>query len=353
VKEPIASIGGDMMKEKSTAENKGAMLSISSRQTEPYTASDLPIDDEGRIYHIHAKPGQIASNILIVGDPGRAEMIGSTFLKDLEFEGEHRGLVTVTGIAEITNQPATIISPIRTTVSTSGIGTPSLEIVINELVALHEVDFQTRTRKEDFPRMHVIRVGTSGGLQKATALGTSIITSYAIGMDNTGLYYEIPYPDEICERLETELKDFIRSSMREDSRFYGQIRHYVSKAEPAIVKSLFEAANFLGVPAKTGLTVSNCGFFAPQGRDTARVLPSIQDLDQIFSEFNPKVNGQQIENMEMEASFLLHFLGGLGHWGGAICPAIANRRDNTFDHHYLESIQNATEVALLALASIQ
>jgi uridine phosphorylase len=103
----------------------------------PFTASDLPIDDQGRIYHIQVKSGQIAPDILLVGDPGRAEFIGSRFLRDLEFEQEHRGLVTITGTSEITGEQATIISPVRTTVATSGIGTPSLEVVASELVVLN------------------------------------------------------------------------------------------------------------------------------------------------------------------------------------------------------------------------
>ena len=95
-------------------------------RTAPYTASDLPIDEEGRIYHLQLKPGQIAPDILIVGDPGRAEFIASTFFSDLEFEHEHRGLVTVTGTSDLTGEPATIVSPLKTTVATSGIGTSSL-----------------------------------------------------------------------------------------------------------------------------------------------------------------------------------------------------------------------------------
>ena len=100
-----------------------------------------------------------------------------------------------------------------TTISTSGMGTPSLEIVAGELVALNEIDFQTRTRKSNFPRLHVIRVGTTGGLQASTKLGTPVITSYAIGMDNTGLYFEIPHQDENCQRLEKEIYDLLRGSM--------------------------------------------------------------------------------------------------------------------------------------------
>jgi uridine phosphorylase len=324
-----------------------------STQAAPFTASDLPVDEDGCIYHIQVKPGQIAPDILLVGDPGRAEMIGSTFLRDVEFEQEHRGLVTVTGISDITGERATIISPVRTTVATSGIGTPSLEIVVGELVALFEIDFETRTRKPDFPRMHVLRVGSSGGLQASTRLGTPIITSYAIGMDNTGLYYEAPYPDEVCERLEGELGSLVRGAMSTGSRFYGKIHPYVSRAEPELVDALSEAAESLGVETKVGLTASNCGFFAPQGRDIARVKPSLPDVDVLLAEYDPRVGGQRVENLEMEASFLLHFLGGLGHWAGAICVAIANRREDTFAHDYQEGVRNATRVALLALATLR
>jgi uridine phosphorylase len=140
----------------------------------PFTAADLPIDGQGRIYHLQIKPEQIAPDILLVGDPGRAELIASTFLRDLELEHEHRGLVTVTGTSNLSGERATIVSPVKTTVATSGIGTPSLEIVIQELVALHEIDFESRTRKAAYPRLHVLRVGTCGGLQASTALGTPI-----------------------------------------------------------------------------------------------------------------------------------------------------------------------------------
>ncbi|MEJ2758613.1 MAG: nucleoside phosphorylase [Anaerolineales bacterium] len=320
---------------------------------EPFTASDLPVDDEGRIYHIQAKPEQIASDILLVGDPGRAELIGSQFLRDLEFENEHRGLVTVTGISEVTGEQATIITPVRTTAATSGIGTPSLEIVVSELVALNEIDFETRTRKSEFQRLHIIRVGSSGGLQPSTKIGTSIITTYAIGLDSSALYYEAPYPDETCRRLEDELGQLLNDHINPNSRFYGKIYPYVTRAEPNLVNALVEASASLGVPTKIGLTASAPGFFAPQGRDIARIHPTIPDLDKILSEYDPKIGNQRVENMEMEASLLLHYLGSQGYWAGAICSAIANRREDTFDHHYQQTIKNSIKVALLALANVR
>lgn len=325
----------------------------SPRQPGPYTAADLPLDEEGRVYHLQVKPGQIAPDIVLVGDPGRAELIGSTLLKHVEFRHEHRGLVTLTGTSEITGEQGTVISPLRTTVVTSGMGTPSLEIVVNELVALNEIDFETRTRKTDFPRLHIIRLGSSGGLQASTELGTPIITTYAIGLDNTGLYYEVPYPDKTCERLEEELGRAVRLGMSTKSRFYGRLRPYVARAEPAVVSALREASRRLGVPAKIGLTVSAPGFFRPQGRDIGRIKPTLPELDRIFSEFDPMLEGQRVENMEMETSFLTHFLGGLGYWAGAICPAIANRQLNTFTADYQDAMKKAARVALLALALLR
>jgi uridine phosphorylase len=319
----------------------------------PFTASDLPVDDEGRIYHLQVRPEEIAPDILLVGDPGRAEFIGDSFLSDLELTHEHRGLVTVTGTARFSGRQATIISPLRTTVTTSGMGTPSLEIVTNELVALNEIDLETRTRKADHQRLHIIRVGSSGSLQASTALGTPIITTYAIGLDNTGLFYEAPYPDETCERLEKEVTAVLERSMNADSRFRGKIQPYVARAEPNVVRALVEASAELGVQTKKGLTVSAAGFFLPQGRPTGRLKASLPEVDAILGEFDPHVDGQCIENMEMETSFLTHFLGGLGYWTGAICPAIANRREDTFTCTYQEAMEDAIRVALLALASMR
>lgn len=323
-----------------------------SRST-PLTASDLPIDDQGRIYHLQITPEQLAPDILIVGDPGRAEMIGSTFLHDTEVEHEHRGLVTVTGTYGVTGKQATMISPLRTSVTTSGMGTPSLEIVLQELVALNEIDFKTRTPKTAYPRLQIIRVGTSGGLQASTQLGTPIISSYSIGLDNTGLFYEIPYPDEISQRLEKEIAQLSKELMPQDSRFYGRLFPYISRANPIIVNALMEASETLGVVSKVGLSVSGSGFFASQGRDITRVKPSIPDLDKILAEYDPKLGGQRIENMEMESSFLSHFMGGLGYWAGAICITIANRRQDTFYTRYQEAVENSIRVALMALAMVR
>lgn len=316
---------------------------------EPFAASDLPLDKQGRIYHLEIFPEQLAPDILIVGDPGRARMIASTFFEQTEFEHEHRGLVTITGTPRADMAPSDIYQPMRTTITTSGMGTPSLEIILQELAALNEIDFKTRKRKASFPNLHIIRVGTSGGLQAATELGTSIISSYAIGMDNTGLFYESPYVDEVSRRIESEICDLIESVMPRKSRFFKKILPYVAPADPDLMLLLKEASGLLGVASKVGLTASCGGFFAPQGRDIARVPPSVSDLDQLLSTYDPHLNGQKVENMEMESGFLFHFFGGLGYRAAAICTAIANRRLNTFAPDHQESVKDTIRVALLAL----
>jgi uridine phosphorylase len=319
-------------------------------QLKSITAADLPIDQEGRIYHLQARPDQVAENILIVGDPGRAKMIGRSFFKDIEVDHEHRGLVTITGQTDFSKIISEDLSPIRTTVTTSGMGTPSLEIILQEIVALNEINLEKRTEKKDFPIPHIIRVGTSGGLQSETKLGTPVITSYSIGLDNTGLFYEAPYADTHCQRLEKEIHEMLKNKMDPNSRFYGKIYPYVSRADSRMITALKKAADMIDVSIKVGLTVSCGGFFAPQGRHVTRIPPSILNIDQILTDYDPNLDGQKIENMEMESSFLNHLFGGLGYPSGAICIAIANRKNNTFDDQYQTSIANAIKIALLALA---
>ena len=332
--------------------NDGKDIS-SSRDTNAgvINGCDLPIDEQGRIYHLQITPEQLAPDILIVGDPGRASAIADAFFKDIEINHEHRGLRTVTG--RCTEGGRGDSQGMRVTVVTSGMGTPSLEIVAQELVALNEIDFHSRTRKPDYPRLHIIRVGTAGGLQRDTVLGTPIITTYAAGFDNSGLFYEIPAADEACTRLEGELRDLLTANMAPNSRFIGRIAPYVAKVDARVVGALTNASRELGIEPVAGLTVSNSGFFANQGRDIARVTPSVPDIDRILAEFDPNLGGQRFENMEMESSFLNFFMGGLGYLSGTICPAIANRREDTFDHGYATSIEHATKIALRALRRLR
>lgn len=309
----------------------------------PFSSADLPLLPDGRIYHLHLRPEQLAPNIILVGDPGRVPVIAAASLRSKEVDVEHRGLRSITGMA----------GNVRVSIVTSGMGTSSEEIVLQELLILNEIDPSTRLRREQFPRLNIIRVGTSGALQADTPLGTPIITRYAIGMDNAGLFYSTPYPDSTASRLEGELTRLMEINSKPGSRFHGMIRPYVSRVAPEVEHALCESAKELGIPVKVGITASNSGFFAAQGRDVARVPPSVPDLDKILGTYDPLVaDGLRVENMEMEASLLSHLGGAVGYATGTICPVIANRRAETFKVDYDVDVRAATQIAIRALQKL-
>lgn len=308
----------------------------------PFSASDLPIFD-GRVYHLNMEPGELAQDIIIVGDPNRVTDIAHEFLDwpNLLAYQHNRGLRSITGRVKKTGQVVSLL--------TSGMGTSSLEIVLGELEVLNEIDFRTRTRREQFETINIIRVGTSGALQKDTPLGTPLVANYLIGLDNTGLFYDVPYPDEVSRLLEDRLKQALDEATPIDRRFRGRIWPYVAKADPRITALMEQAAKDLGIICRKGLTASNSGFFANQGRAISRIRPTIPDIDSVLATFYTGIEGLRIENMEMEGSFLAHFMTGLGYRAGIICPGIANRREETFDRDYHKNISDATAIALRAL----
>ncbi len=305
-----------------------------------FNPSDLPIVD-GKVYHLNLRPGELARDILIVGDPERVPFIADEFLSNREIDVFHRGLRTITGNVKETCQRVSIV--------TSGMGTPSLEIVINEIVALNEIDFQKRTIKDEHDMITIVRVGTSGGMQQDTELGTLVITDYAVGLDNTGMFYDAHDHGDDLRLLEDRIRDALDSSIPMNSRFKGKISTYASRAHPDVIGALEREARKLGIPYKRGITISNSGFFANQGRVVSRIPLTVSEIDGVLALVDTGIEGLHIENMEMEASFLLHFMGALGYRAGVICPVIDNRRDEKFMAHYNHCIRDAAKVALQAL----
>jgi uridine phosphorylase len=309
----------------------------------PYNVSDLPIFD-GKIYHLDLKPGEIAKDIIIVGDPERVSLIADEFLSTLEVDRFHRGLRTITGTVKETGQ--------RVSITTSGMGTPSLEIVLNEIVALNEIDFHTRTRKADYEMINIIRVGTSGGIQPDTELGTLVVTDYAVGLDNTGLFYSAPCYDKGCKILEEKFRESINAAILHDSLFKGKVFPYASRAHQEIIEALARESSTLDIKYKKGITVSNSGFFASQGRAVSRVPLTVPDIDVFLASSDTGIAGLKIENMEMEASFLLYFMGALNYKAGVICPVIDKRSEDTFTATYTQYIKDAVRVALRSLHAL-
>jgi uridine phosphorylase len=308
------------------------------------TPTELPLRD-GRVYHLDLAPHELAPNVLIVGDPGRVAFLSDEFLVEREVDRCHRGLLTITGIAGETGQ--------RVTITTSGMGTPSMEIVLNELTALNEVDFATRRRKESFEPLTIVRVGTCGGLQPETELGTLIVTDYGVGLDNTGLYYDAPLPDAECGLLERRVRSLLDGTLPEDVRFRGSFRPYAARADCRVRVALEREALHLGVPCRRGVTVTSPGFFAEQGRSIGRVTPTVPNLADLMASVDTGIPGLKMENMEMEASFLLHFLGAIGYRAGVVCAVINKRHEGTLLTDFREHMRNAARVVLRAFAVLK
>lgn len=311
--------------------------------------SSLPVNGE-RIYHLSVAPSEIADNVLIVGDPERVPIIANNYFKTILVDRSHRGLRTITGLTE---------NGVKITATTSGMGTPSLEIVLNELIALRELDIQKRAVLPARPKpLNIIRIGTSGSINVKTPIGTSIIPKYSIGLDNTGHFYDIPAPDAATEEIERRVTKSLQEASTKGARFASRLAPYVSKAHPAAVEALVNAAKELNVPYKTGITTSAGGFFCNQGR---RLLPSIgitvPDVDNVvgttdFSGIEGTDGDIQAENMEMESSFLFHLCTALGYRCGAICLTIAQRREGTFLQNQAPMMEKTIATAVRALENM-
>jgi uridine phosphorylase len=307
-----------------------------------FTAAELPLS-KGRIYHLDLAPEELASHIIIVGDPDRVPILAEEFLEHPEVDRFHRGYRTITGFSRDAEQLVTI--------TTSGIGAPSMEIALNEIVALNEFDFTTRRRKESFRALTVVRVGTCGGLQPETELGTLVITDYGVGLDNTGLFYDSAAPDAECALLERRMKSRIEEAVPDEARFRGRFFPYAARADVRLRVSLEREALHLGVPCKRGVTVTSPGFFAEQGRLIGGISPTIPDMTELVATVDTGIAGLKVENMEMEASILLHFLGAVGYRAGVICAVIDRRHDGSFMTDYLDHMRDATLITLRSFRS--
>jgi uridine phosphorylase len=309
-----------------------------------FSAAELPLRD-GRIYHLDLMPEELASHVIVVGDPDRVPFLAEHVLDRVEVDRNHRGFRAMTGQAVETGQRVSIIS--------SGIGAPSMEIVLNELVALNEFDFATRRRKESFEPLTVVRVGTCGGLQPETDLGTLIVTDYGVGLDNTGLFYDAALPDDECRLLERRVRTAIEEGVSEDARFRGRFFPYAVRADSRVRVALEREALHLGVPCKRGITVTSPGFFAEQGRALVRVTPTVSDLVERLAAVDTGIAGLKIENIEMEASVLLHILCSGGYRAGVICAVIDKKNEDSFRTDYLDSMLDATRICLRAFRVLQ
>ena len=280
--------------------------------------TDLILNPDGSIYHLHLLPGDIAEQIILVGDPGRVEQVSSHF-DQIELKKSNREFVTHTGSYK----------GLRITAISTGIGTDNIDIVLNELDALVNVDLEKRIPFSEHKSLNLIRIGTSGALDAEISPGQKIIGRVAGGFD--GLYHFYKDPDKF------NLVNLTESFMEHTS-------WKRSLAEPYFIKGSERLHSLLSGPAVvSGITLSTPGFYAPQQR-SIRLSPF--DLELISKIESFSFEGMRINNFEMESSALYALSALLNHQAISICVAIANRISLKFLEAYQEAVDELISMVL-------
>lgn len=282
--------------------------------------SELIINEDGTIFHLHLTPEQLADKVILVGDPGRVDMIASYF-DETECKVENREFRTITGTYK--GKRISIVS--------TGIGCDNIDIVLNELDALSNIDFATRTIKPQLRSLEIVRIGTCGGLQPFTPLGTFICSEKSIGFD--GLLNFYAGRNEVCD-LELEAA-FIRHMGWTGNQCI---------AHPYVINSHKELADRIaGSDMVRGITIAAGGFYGPQGRELRIPLADPQQ-NQKIEQFT--FNGLCITNFEMESSAVAGLSCLLGHRATTVCMVVANRYAGEANTTYKNSIETLIKIVL-------
>jgi uridine phosphorylase len=285
--------------------------------------SELIINRDGSIFHLHLRPGDIAKKIVLVGDPGRVKMVSALFDK-IEITRNNREFVSATGY----------YNGERLTVLSTGIGTDNIDIVVNELDALVNIDFKTRKINPVMEQLRFIRIGTSGGLQPELPLNSFIVTKKSIGFDGMLHFYE-----GLEEHCDTGFQDAFREFTEWDKNLP---RPYVIDASDEML-NLFSGEEFTN-----GITISAPGFYGPQGREV-RLPLAVPDLNRKIEEFRYK--GFKITNFEMESSAIYGLSKLLGHKAITICALIANRVTREANENYKPVMERLVRLVLEKITS--
>ena len=289
--------------------------------------SELIINGDGSVFHIHLKPEELADNVIMVGDPSRVDMIGE-YLSDIEFRHASREFVSITGKR----------NGKRITVLSHGIGPDNIDIVMTELDALANVDFQTREVKPEHKALNILRIGTSGALHADIPLGSYVLSHISVGFDGVMNWYADRERVTIPE-VETAFKRHMNWDPDLPSPYFV-------KASPKIIE-LFKDVTVKGV------TISAPGFYGPQGRVVRLPLAMPNMLEDIES-FRFSTDGQdyRITNFEMESSPLAGFAAHLGHNASTVCCIIANRYLQSSNPDYKPAIRKLVELAVDRMSTL-
>ena len=285
-----------------------------------FAESELIINADGSIFHLHIKPENLADKVILVGDPGRVPMVASHF-DTQECDISSREFRTITGTYKGK----------RITVISTGIGCDNIDIVMNEIDALANIDFTTRTEKDELRSLEILRIGTCGGLQPYTPVGTFICSVKSVGFDGLLNFYQ--GRNEVCDiPMEQALLKHLGWS--------GNMcapAPYVIDADAELIERI--AADDM----VRGVTIACGGFYGPQGRQLRIPLTDPTQNEKVVT-FN--FNGYQITNFEMESSALAGLARLMGHKATTCCMVIANRVAGEANTGYKNQIDNLIELAL-------
>lgn len=279
-----------------------------------FAPSELIINEDGSVFHLHIKPTELADKVILVGDPGRVKTVAS-FFDSQEYKGENREFCWVTG--EYHGKRITVLS--------TGIGCDNIDIVMNELDVLVNIDFETRQEKDEIHSLEIVRIGTCGGLQPHTPIGTFICSEKSIGFD--GLLNFYAGREEVCD-LAFEMS-FIRHMGWSGNQC--QAHPYVINCDKELMDRIAQEDMIRGV------TISAGGFYGPQGRALRAPLADAQQNAKIESFRHGKYC---ITNYEMESSALAGMARLLGHKATTVCMVIANRYAQEMNTEYKNSIES-------------
>ncbi|MCB9227580.1 MAG: nucleoside phosphorylase [Chitinophagales bacterium] len=284
--------------------------------------SELILNDDGSIYHLHLLPEQIADTIITVGDPDRVEKVSKYFDK-IEHKIQKREFVTHTGY--IGNKRLTVIS--------TGIGTDNIDIVINELDALVNIDLHTRQIKKDKKSLNIIRIGTSGTLQGEIDVDSIVLSSFGLGLDGLMNFYVSHNSDEEEEIL-----------LKINKAVELPIKPCIAKGSEFLLNQIKTDSTY------TGITISATGFYGPQGR-TLRMQPKVANFIDELAQLKFD-NNERITNLEMETSAIYGMGKVLGHHCLSVNTILANRQTKEFSKNPAESVEKVISYTLDKLVSI-
>ncbi|MDD4630709.1 MAG: nucleoside phosphorylase [Proteiniphilum sp.] len=279
--------------------------------------SELIINSDGSAFHLHIKPEQLADKIVMMGDPDRVTMTASYF-DTIECDIQSREFHTVTGIYKGK----------RVTALSHGIGTDNIDIVLTELDALANIDFNTRMVKDEFRQLTMVRVGTSGGMQPHCPVGSYVVSEKSVGFD--GLIHYYADSRNICE------EDF-------EVAFQKHVNWSPFHCSPYVVSADEELVDRIGYDMIRGVTISAIGFYGPQGRHVRMPLAD-PDLNAKIESF--RFGNYAITNYEMESSAIAGLGKLMGHKAMTVCTIIANRVALESNTNYKGSIEDLLRIVL-------